>query len=195
MRISPMKFRVSPVFVILAALIGLLAACSGGTAPTPTAELDIALVGPEALPTSVFDDPALQRGEANYQRYCAHCHGYQGEGQTGDSAAETRAMGMKLVPAHDSTGVIWQYADQVLLRMTKQGITNGLNRYPMPAFDTTFDDAGIMEIYAYIKTWWTEEQRAYQAEVTRKLQTIWDELGVETTPESPFPTVTPAAGS
>jgi len=172
--------------------IMLLAACSG--APKPTL-LAVTLVGPEALPTSVFTDPALQRGETNYQRYCAHCHGYHGEGQTGDSAATTRAMGMKTVPAHDSTGLIWQYADQLLLRTTKEGIVNSLNRYPMPAFGTTFDDATIMEIYAYIKLWWTDEQRAYQAEVTRKLQEIWDTLGVETTPESPFATATPAPGS
>ena len=189
-----MTFNALRFTIALLAVCILLAACSGTATPTPTL-LPITLVGPDALPTSAFTDPALQRGEANYQRYCAHCHGYHGEGQTGDSAAETRAMGMKVVPAHDSTGVIWQYADQVLLRVAKEGITNGLNRYPMPAFGATFDDATIMEIYAYIKLWWTDEQRAYQAEVTRKLQEIWDTLGVETTPQSPFATVTPSAGS
>lgn len=168
----------------------LLTACGGALRPTP---LPITLVGPEALPTSPFDDPVLRQGQANYERFCAHCHGFNGEGQVGDSAAETREMGMKIVPAHNSTGVIWQYADQVLLRVTREGVSNALNRYPMPAFKTTLTDAEIMGVYAYIKTWWTPEQRAYQERVTANLQRIYDALGVNLTPANPFPAATPAA--
>lgn len=176
--------------VIALLLVLFLAACGGAPAATP---LPITLVGPDALPTSEFDDPVLRQGQANYDRFCAHCHGFDGEGQLGDSAAETREMGMKIVPAHNSTGVIWQYADQILLKVTRDGVINALNRYPMPAFNTTLTDEEIMGVYAYIKTWWTPEQRAYQEQVTTNLQKIYDELGVDLTPENPFPTVTPAA--
>ncbi len=172
--------------ISLVVFVMLVAACS----PDPASQSSggITLVAPDALPTSSITDPVVRQGQANYDRYCAHCHGFDGEGQMGESAEATRKLGMKTVPSHDETGVAWQYADQVLLRMTREGIVNGLNRYPMPGFGTTMTDDEIMGVYAYIKTWWTAEQRAYQEQITADLQATYDELGV--TPAAPFPTVT-----
>lgn len=176
--------RWTPLLLLI--FIVLVAACAPNAASTPLP--DITLIPAQALPTSSIEDPVLRQGQFNYDRYCMHCHGFDGEGQIGESAEATRNLGMKVVPAHDSTGVTWQYADQVLLRMTKEGIINGLNRYPMPGFGTTLTDEEIMGLYAYIKTWWTDEQRAYQAEITANLQATYDELGV--TPAASDPIVT-----
>jgi hypothetical protein len=50
----------------------------------------------------------------------------------------------------------------------------------MPPFAEVLTDEQILGILAYIKLWWTDDQRAYQAQVTANLQAVWDALGVDT---------------
>lgn len=38
----------------------------------------------------------------------------------------------------------------------------------MPAFRDRLSDTELEAVLAYIKTWWTEEQRRFQDEVTRR---------------------------
>lgn len=157
------------LIVLLVACCALTAAC-GGAATQPPA---LTLIAPEDLPTASFDDPVLRDGQLNYNLYCAHCHGYDGQGQIEESIANTLELGMHLVPAHNSTGHIWQHPDQLLLRVAKEGIPNPLSQFPMPPFGEVLTDEQIMGIYAYIKLWWTDEQREHQADVTAR----WAELG------------------
>ena len=157
------------LIVWLALCCGLLAAC-GGAATQPPA---LTLIAPQDLPTASFDDPALREGQFNYNLYCAHCHGYDGQGQVEESIANTVELGMHLVPAHNSAGHTYQHPDQLLLRVVKDGIPNPLSQYPMPPFGQVLTDEQIMGIYAYIKLWWTDDQRQHQAAVTAR----WAEIG------------------
>jgi mono/diheme cytochrome c family protein len=167
-----------------------LIACSA-TISEPTPVVEISLVDPQNAPTSVFvDNPALKEGEANYNLYCAHCHGYDGEGQIGNRAEPTLRLGMKVVPPHDSTGHTWQHPDQLLLLSIQDGIQSPLDHFPMPAFKDVLTEAQIMGMIEYMRLWWTDEQRAHQAQVTRQWAEIQASL-VSATEEAPFPTTTP----
>ncbi|MBZ0293128.1 MAG: cytochrome c [Anaerolineae bacterium] len=167
-------------FTQLLWLLLVIAGCAAAADPTPTPitdsaqttptlaidPADITFVDADALPTSTFEDPRLRQAEADYQVYCAHCHGYEGEGQAVGAPGETARLGYKQVPPHDSTGEIWHYADPLLFEVIKFGINNPLDHYPMIGFDAALSDDRIMALVDYIKFWWTEEQRTYQAEVT-----------------------------
>ncbi len=167
----------------------LLAACTPASAarqvPTPTLAIDpnsISLIDPDDLPTTTFEDPRLQQAETQYQVLCAHCHGYQGGGQAVSAPGETARLGMKLVPPHDATGTTWHYADPVLFAAIKYGIQNPLTQYPMIAYDLMLSDDEIFGLLEYIRLWWTDEQRAYQAEVTQNLITAREESGLPVYP-------------
>lgn len=182
------RYHILGVLVLLAAL----AACAPApSTPTPT-RIPVTLVAPGQLPTSTFDDPVLRLGESHYFRLCAHCHGYNGEGQVGQIAENTIELGMKTVPAHNADGNLWRYADQVIIRTIQLGITNPLDQFAMPGFAATLSDEDIAALLAFIKLWWTDEQRAYQAQVTANMEARLAGLsGGLPTEEAPFPTATP----
>jgi mono/diheme cytochrome c family protein len=140
---------------------------------TPAAA--ITLVAPNQLPTSQFTDPVLVLGEQQYNLVCAHCHGYEGQGQLAESIPQTESLGMHTVPAHNADSHVYQHPDQLLIRVIKEGVQNPLDHYPMPAFEGALTDEQINAIIAYMKTWWTEEQRAHQAEITQR----WAELDAQ----------------
>jgi mono/diheme cytochrome c family protein len=172
-----MRFRFALVIFFVA-----LAACSSARQPS------ITLVAPESLATSEFADPVLRQGQIDYNTHCGHCHGYNGEGQIGEILQTARQQGMRPVPPHNADGNTWRYADQLLVRLIKEGVSNPLDQFPMPGYAGVLTDEQIMGILAYIKLWWTDEQRAYQAQVTANLQAVWDALGVENiTPSASAP--------
>ena len=158
------------LLIVSLVLCGAVIAACGGAVTQPPA---LTLIAPQDLPTASFDDPVLREGQFNYDLYCAHCHGYDGQGQVEESIANTVALGMHLVPAHNATGHTYQHPDQLLLRVVKEGIPNPHSQYPMPPFGQVLTDEQIMGIYAYIKLWWTDDQRRHQAEVSAR----WDEIG------------------
>lgn len=181
--------------VIFSVGLGLLLAACGTVqeppTPTPT-RLPITLIAPDQLPTSAFTDPVLRLGESHYYLYCAHCHGYNGEGQVGEIAENTLSLGMRTVPAHNADGSLWLYADQVIIRTIQQGVTNPLDQYPMPAFAQTLTEDDIRALLAFIKLWWTDDQRKYQARVTDNMTARLAGLsGGLPTGDAPFPTATP----
>ena len=146
---------------------------------------DITLVASSDLPTTTFSDPVLIRGEASYNLLCAHCHGYDGEGQLEATIANTRALGMNLVPPANSTGHMWEHPDQLLIRVVQEGIVNPLDQFPMAAFGEGVPEDEIRAILAYIKRWWTEDQRNHQATLTRDWDARLAGLGIVTpTPEA-----------
>lgn len=156
--------------ILFLLLVLILAACASPSAPTPTlppeTPIEVSFIDPAQAPTSTFTDPVMREAEANYQLYCAHCHGYQGEGQLVGAPMETERLGMKPVPPHDSTGNLWRYADPLIYDVIRYGIQNPLNQYAMVAYGAVFTDEQIAALVEYIKLWWTDEQRAHQAEVT-----------------------------
>lgn len=171
-------------FLIFLMIFGVVG-CGTVVTPTPEATpIEFSLIDPANVPTSTFTDPALREGEANFQLYCAHCHGYEGGGQAIDVPGNTAQLGMRLVPALDSTSDAWRYADALLLEVIKNGIQNPLDQYPMLGWKTVMNDQQINNILAYIKLWWTDEQRVHQAQVSANLIRARQESGLEVTAEA-----------
>ena len=168
----PIRVR---MLLILMALFS--AGCSGGIGTYPTVTPVITLV-PGHVPTSSFSDPVLAAGENNYNLICAHCHGYNGEGQLASTIETSRQLGMDTVPAQNASGHTWEHPDQLLVRVIKEGIQNPLSQYPMPAFGDSLSDEDIHAILAYIRLWWTDEQRAHQARLTENWAALDREFNV-----------------
>lgn len=159
-------------WLVFSLILGLLAACSGDETPQAASNE----ITPTPLQISVSISPratqVLLDGEANYYIYCAHCHGYEGEGQLESTVENTLSLGLKIVPAHDSTGHTWMHPDALLVQVTREGIDNALNHFPMPGFGEVLSDEEIMQIINFMKGWWTEEQLAYQAEINER----WNDI-------------------
>jgi mono/diheme cytochrome c family protein len=105
-------------------------------------------------------DPTLAKGAGLYTANCQSCHG----GATGGNLKD-------IPPPHNANGHTWHHADQQLIDMTLNGISFSLEAQKMPAFKDKLTEEDVKAILAYIKTWWTEEQRKSQREVTRQ----WDQ--------------------
>lgn len=97
------------------------------------------------------------RGSDLYQQNCLQCHG----GATGGKLKD-------IPPPHNANGHTWHHADQQLTDMTLNGISFSLEEQKMPAFRDKLAEEDVKAILAYIKTWWTEEQRKWQREVTEQ---------------------------
>lgn len=111
-------------------------------------------------------DPGLQAGETAYNLRCAHCHGYAGEGELPGSAADTLALGMKVVPAHDSSGSTWMHPEQLLIRLIQEGAPNPLFRFQMAAYGEVMTVEEIRQVLDYMQLWWTDAQREHYAALT-----------------------------
>ena len=85
---------------------------------------------------------------------------------------------MDIPPPHNANGHTWHHADCQLVKtvlngsgamgeMMRQmmGATKDTPR--MPAFNGQLTEEEVLDILAYIKTWWTEEQRDWQARVSK----------------------------
>jgi mono/diheme cytochrome c family protein len=162
---------------LLASIVVLLVAACNAEPPRRSL-LAITLAAPHSQPTPDLSNPVLAEGRAQYDLVCAHCHGYSLEGQLSDTVADTRALGMNTVPSPGSDGHFWQHPDQLLIRVIQEGIQNPLDQYPMAAFGDGLTEDQIRAILAYIKTSWTDEQRAYQAQLTVDWAQRMEELGL-----------------
>ncbi|MBI3287730.1 MAG: cytochrome c [Chloroflexi bacterium] len=97
-------------------------------------------------------DSLLALGQQVYQATCARCHGSRGEGQIG--------------PALDRTGHAWHHPDQQIRDWIQNGKL-GL-QISMPGYSDELGEAEIEAVVVFIKTWWDEEQRRVQADVTSR---------------------------
>lgn len=128
-----------------------------------------ALLGPADAGS---DDPAqLALGQGVYTEACASCHGANLEGQPNWRVRQ--ANGRLPAPPHDDTGHTWHHPDQMLFRITKQGIEafapEGYES-DMPGFADTLSDDRIWAVLAYIKSTWPPEIRAQQERRTERYQ-------------------------
>ncbi|MBI4201667.1 MAG: cytochrome c [Chloroflexi bacterium] len=108
---------------------------------------------------NTVDNPQVAAGLDLYNRNCQSCHGNAATGQGR----------IPLAPPHSSDGHTWHHADGQLVDL----ILGRLN-YPgrvMPSFDRVLTEAQVMNILAYLKTNWSDEEREFQAEVSRNWET------------------------
>lgn len=86
---------------------------------------------------------------------------------------------MAYPPRHNASGHTWHHPDCQLTTTVLKGsgemgeMMRGMMGVPpdaprMPAFQGTLTEGDVMEILAYIKTWWNEEQRESQARLTQQ---------------------------
>ena len=110
----------------------------------------------------------LALGQELYAERCAACHGAKLEGQP--DWKRRLLSGRMPAPPHDASGHTWHHADDVLFRITKEGVeavVGGGYQSDMPAFGGVLSDDEIRAILAFIKSTWPERARGFQAEVTR----------------------------
>lgn len=110
----------------------------------------------------------VARGQQLYETYCQGCHG----GVTGGTM-------MDMPPKHNANGHTWHHPDCQLTDIVMNGsdaMGDMMRRMMgtsedvprMPKFKETLTEAQVKDILAYIKTWWTEEQRQVQQQITQQ---------------------------
>ena len=161
----------------------LLAACgspadkraASPAAPTSPPTLDINQIpvlgadNPPPVPLEINDPrypipPAsgatFAAGQRLYERFCAVCHGFSGEGEPPDPLAPGAA------PPHNGDGHTWHHADQQNFATVWYG---RLFTRPMPPFHDRLTPDEIIQVLAYIKTWWADDQVAYQMDLSQRV--------------------------
>ena len=120
------------------------------------------LAGPTYTPVvcAVTLVPAhVDGGEWLYQHHCAQCHGAD---MAGNPAWQTELQdGSHLPPPLDATGSAWQYSEQDLTTIIKEG-RNLDNPVHMPAFKSTLANWEVKFIITYMKSKWDINQLNYQ---------------------------------
>lgn len=105
------------------------------------------------------DSQRLVAGRELYEENCLSCHGGDEGGEISDNP-----------PRHNENGHTWHHPDCLLTEITLRGPaawggTPGAGS--MPAFEGQLTEDDVAAILAYVKTWWTDEQRAYQSDITQ----------------------------
>ncbi|MGI9019072.1 MAG: c-type cytochrome [Euzebya sp.] len=105
---------------------------------------------------------SVARGEAVYEANCMRCHGGAEGGIISD-----------MPPRHNAEGHTWHHADCDLLEIIADGLPDrpGLpDGVPtMPAFGDDLETEDKRAVLAFIKTWWTSDQRSFQQQVTEQV--------------------------
>lgn len=108
-------------------------------------------------------------GKRLYNIHCTACHGVLLEGQS--DWRKKLPNGRMPAPPHDATGHTWHHTDSMLFGITKYGLLPGKYAPPdyrsaMPAFMGALSDEEIWAILAYIKSFWPQELRKAQRDLT-----------------------------
>jgi mono/diheme cytochrome c family protein len=116
-----------------------------------------------AAPSDAGERAVVAQGRAVYDRACASCHGANLEGQP--QWQQRRDDGKLPAPPHDASGHTWHHTDEVLFRITRDGI--GAYAPPgyvsdMPAYAGVLSDDEIRAALAYIRSRWPASIRARQ---------------------------------
>ncbi len=120
-------------------------------------------------PTSLDGATQGADGAAIYNASCASCHGPDGEGEPNWKTPEED--GTFPAPPHTVDGHTWHHGDGTLFKIIKGG-GDSLNipnfKSNMPAFAETLSDEEIVAVLDYLKSWWPEEQRQLQSEISER---------------------------
>jgi mono/diheme cytochrome c family protein len=155
-------------------LIGFAGLVLGGAALAALAQTARDESGADLAGLTILGEPVtagmVETGAELYAESCASCHGDKLEGQA-DWRRRTEG-GRMPAPPHDDSGHTWHHADQALFTITKFGVGAVVPGYEsdMPAFEGALSDDEIKAVLAYIKTSWSERERAFQAEVTARTE-------------------------
>jgi mono/diheme cytochrome c family protein len=130
----------------------------------------VALAAAAALWTFGPGDGEIAAGRALYAEHCASCHGANLEGQP--NWQEPLPNGRMPAPPHDGSGHTWHHPDEVLFRITREGVSAVVPGYDsdMPAFQGVLSDDDIRAVLAFIKSTWSERARSYQQAVSEAAQ-------------------------
>lgn len=104
------------------------------------------------------NEQAVSDGKKLYETECASCHGVALEGQS--NWKQRNAEGYLPAPPQDQTGHTWHHPDELLFRLTKQGIQAIAGpdyKSHMPAFESKLTDEQIWSVLAYIKSQWPQD--------------------------------------
>ena len=122
----------------------------------------------------IFAQAALasEDGQALYLENCASCRGANLEGQENWQVPDEN--GIRPAPPHDESGHTWHHGDPLLFFYTKLGgeatlAAQGVEGFKsgMPGFGDVLSDDDIFDILAYIRSTWSQEVQAAQAERTK----------------------------
>ena len=147
----------------------VLASCVSGGNPTATpAALGTPSPQEIAAYAQLADDETLARGRQIYTQYCASCHGINGEGQFPDSYDYIDpATGKHGAAPQDETGHTMHHDDDLLYwYIMNGGVAKPEESYPMPGYSGILSDENVLDVIAFIKSLWTQEQRYMQADTT-----------------------------
>jgi mono/diheme cytochrome c family protein len=86
---------------------------------------------------------------------------------------------MDLPPRHNTNGHTWRHPDCQLVdailngsgamgEMMRQMMGASADTPRMPAWKGTLTEEDVRAVLSHIKTWWTQDQREFQARVTRQ---------------------------
>jgi mono/diheme cytochrome c family protein len=98
------------------------------------------------------------RGEQLYGAHCVACHG----GATGGEISD-------VPPRHNAEGHTWHHPDCELVEIVLEGMPQRPGHPSMPAFRDRLDEEDVHDILAHIRTWWEDDQREHQREVTEQV--------------------------
>jgi mono/diheme cytochrome c family protein len=114
------------------------------------------------------DERQVALGERVYREQCAACHGANLEGQP--EWQVRRPDGRMPAPPHSESGHTWHHADEVLFRITKDGLASLLPGYEsdMPPYADILTDAEIWAVLAFIKSTWPPVIQARQEDINRR---------------------------
>lgn len=147
---------------LMVGMIALLAlgACGSDSEDPWTASAVAPTAGASAGAAATPSHP----GQQNYVTHCAACHGVNGEGQP--NWIIPGPDGLLPAPPHDNTGHTWHHGDGYLFQVTKRGgLAFVMPGQPsaMPGFDLQMTDREIVDVLEYIKRFWGEDEREFQA--------------------------------
>ncbi len=98
-------------------------------------------------------------GESLYQTFCAACHGVAGEGNS--RWPGLNELGDMTAPPHGQKGHTWRHSTEELIGMTLKGYRDPYNETEfntMPAFENILTREQVVDIFSFIKTWWSPKQ-------------------------------------
>lgn len=103
-----------------------------------------------------LDPEAVQAGRLLYESACAECHGLD---RRGSEDWKTRLpSGGYPPPPHDSSGHTWHHSDTVLIEIITAPEQFDLKGMP----PSTLSEPEILNVLAYLKSFWTDEERSFQ---------------------------------
>lgn len=152
---------------ILLALVALLLAIAGYGLNSMFSSGTTAV---SSHPLKPDDVAVTAQGAGVYATYCANCHGAQLQGEP--NWRDRNPEGLLPAPPHDASGHTWHHPDDLLFRMTRDGIGRTIGqpdyRTSMPAYGGTLSDAEILAVLSWIKSQWPADVRHKHDEINRR---------------------------